>query len=316
MGKWAKSISDGTMTTGRTGSLIGDNALMGHGTTGIARTLPTAPEISISTSLAELKDGLPSIIGSQLRKGPSPSSVGGEYLNYEFGIAPMIRDVQDVLSLSKQYEELIRQFKRDNGRLVRREITLVDTSTSSVSTVNNQYGYMGGGSGSAQAFAYASKATYNTVDKTRVWFSGAYKLAYPLALDGALKDITEFNRVYGVIPTAETAWNLIPYSWLADWFTNVGDVIKNVSTLGNNLQLAYGYVMAEESRRYRVYGDYLPTYLYTRPKVKPVYLDTSFYYSRKRRLKATPFGFSVAFADLSGKQKAILTALGLSRLKL
>jgi hypothetical protein len=304
------------MTTGRTGSLTTDAQLMGYGATGISRTLPTAPEMSISTSLAELTQGLPQIIGAQLKRGPSAHAVGGEYLNYQFGIAPTISDVQDILRLSRQYESIIKQFKRDQGRLVRRGITLVDKKTTSVATNSNIYGYMGGGKYPSQTMGYTSKLTTETIDTSRVWFSGAYKLAYPVALDGALQDIIEFNRVYGVIPTAETAWNLLPFSWLADWFTNVGDVIKNASTLGtNNLQLAYGYVMAEDTRRYRQYGDFLPTYLYDRPRVKPVFLDSSFIYQRKRRLRATPFGFSVAFKDLSGSQKAILTALGLSRLR-
>ena len=316
-GDWANKITNGTMTTGRTGSLVTDSQLLGYGATGIARTLPTAPEMSISTSIAELTEGLPSIIGSQLKRGPSAHAVGGEYLNYQFGIAPMISDVQDILRLSKSYQKIIEQFRRDNGRLVRRGCVLADTSSTSVSTATNIYGYMGGGKYPLQTMGYTSKLTTEVKDSTKVWFSGAYKLAYPLALDGALKDITEFNRVYGVIPTAETAWNLVPFSWLADWFTNVGDVVKNASTLGtNNLQLAYGYVMAEDARVYRQYGDYLPTYLYDRPRNKPVTLDSSFTYRRKRRLKATPFGFSVAFKDLSGSQKAILTALGLSRLRM
>jgi hypothetical protein len=110
---------------------------------------------------------------------------------------------------------------------------------------------------------------------------------------------------------------MLPFSWLVDWFTNVGDVVSNVSTLGSSLQLAYGYIMVEDRWQRTVEGDYGPDdyYLRTGTSVREN-IKSSVTHYRKRRLKASPFGFTVSFQDLSMGQKAILTALGLSRLKM
>lgn len=295
---------------------MSDATLKGWGSTGISRTLPTKPEMDLSTSLAELKDGLPSIIGAQLKRGLNPANAGSEFLNYQFGIAPLLSDGANILALTKHYEAILTQFRRDNGRMVRRRVTLVDERDEAVDYLRNQYFYAGGGDTPTISVGYADQARRSAVTSQKVWFSGAYKLAYPLELDDALRGITEFNRVYGVIPTPDLAWNLLPYSWLADWFSNVGDVIRNASTLGSSLQLAYGYVMCEDSWSEEVSGDLGPGYYWTRGDQSRVPVSSKVTHARKRRLKATPFGFSVRFEELSALQKAILTALGLSRLRL
>lgn len=293
-----------------------DAHLMGYGATAIKETLPTKPEMSLSTSLAELAGGLPQVIGRQLVKDRSLSAIGGEYLNYQFGIAPTVSDAASVIDLTKRYEEILKQFRRDNGRLVRRRRTLVDEKTISKTTPRTAYAYAGS-SGKTVSMLYATNHVDTTESSRRVWFSGAYKIAYPLDLDDSLREITEFNRVYGVIPTPELAWEMLPFSWLVDWFTNVGDVVSNVSTLGSSLQLAYGYVMVEDHWQRTASGDFGPDdyYLRTGTSVRENIMS-SVSHTRKRRLKASPFGFTVSFQDLSMGQKAILTALGLSRLRM
>lgn len=290
--------------------------LKGYGGSGIARTLPTTPEMGVTRSVIELvRDGLPSLIGRQFTRERNLQSAGSEYLNYQFGISPIVSDIQDLLSITRDAEKTLRQFRRDNNRVVRRGTTLVDEKDIVSSSVAADYAYSGSQAGNdLRSVLYSPSVRNDLVRSRRVWFSGAYSLAYPLSLDDSLKEITEFNRLYGVIPTAELVWDLIPFSWLVDWFLNVGDVLRNVSTLGSNLQLRYGYIMAEESYERRYSGSFGPNYLHLRNRdLKRVDLLTVVRHSRKRRLKASPFGFSVQFSDLDNGQKAILTALGLSR---
>lgn len=297
-------------------NMMPDAQLMGYGATAIKETMPTKPEISLSTSLAELAGGLPSMIGRQLVRDRSLSAVGGEYLNYQFGIAPLVSDAASVIDLTKRYEEILKQFKRDNGRLVRRRRTLVDEKTEYSTVPKTAYAYAGP-YGKTVSMLYTTDYIDKIQSSRRVWFSGAYKLAYPLSLDDSLREITEFNRVWGVIPTPELVWEMIPFSWLVDWFTNVGDVISNVSTLGSSLQLDYGYIMVEDTWEREGSGKFGPDDYYLRTgDPKRIEIKSKVYHTRKRRLKASPFGFSVAFGDLSMTQKAILTALGLSRLKM
>jgi len=275
--------------------------------------------MSLSTSIAELKDGLPSNLGASLLRDRNPIGASSEYLNFQFGISPMRSDVRDVIALTKRYEELITQFRRDNNKLVRRQLPLVDTEEKIRNgVVNSIVQAQAGTNGNALIQElYTEQLTFSEIKRERIWFSGAYRIAYPLELDDLLSQIVEFNRVYGVIPTPELAWELLPMSFVVDWFTNVGDVIKNVSTMGPATSLAYGYVMCQSDWTHSQSGMYGPSYYWTRANNPArMKLESSLVWTRKRRLKASPFGFTTDFASLNLKQKSILTALGISRLKL
>lgn len=288
---------------------VTDSEMLSFGATGISRCLPNVPDSPLITTIAETATGgLPSIVGRKLLKERSISSVGDEYLNYQFGVAPLISDVQSLIKSTSQFDKIIKQMKHDSGRLIRRQVELVNESkVLEDTTVNGAYTY--------PSWVYGK---YNLKRSTtrRVWFSGAFKHSYPTQLDDWTTKLREFDRVYGLIPNADTVWNLIPYSWLVDYQGNIGDVMKNVSYLGKDgLELAYGYVMAETTYTYTesFEGTNDPNGYYSNPPLKT---STSIKYSIKQRQRATPFGFGVSLSALTAQQSAILTALGLSRLKL
>jgi hypothetical protein len=316
MSLWTDRLYQGTLDLGS--PKLNDSDLKGYGATAISRTIPTQPEMSLSTSIAELKDGLPSFIGRELSKSRDLFGASSEYLNYQFGIAPMISDISDVLTLTNRYEKILQQFKRDQGRLVRRRLTLVDEyyRDEKARYSGPVYCYAGNWNTKQQMF-YADYIDVTRKGKHKVWFSGAYSLAYPKDLDPLLKQIIEFNRVYGVLPSASTAWELIPFSFLVDWFTNVGDIIKNVSYLGPATSLSYGYIMREDTFEEEHFAPFGPDYHWTRQNDSSrIKLSQTASHVVKRRIKASPFGFSTDFGNLSEKQKSILTALGVSRLRL
>jgi hypothetical protein len=98
---------------------------------------------------------------------------------------------------------------------------------------------------------------------------------------------------------------------VSDWYYNIGTLISNASYLGkDNLVIKYGYLMhtqvAEtilELPRWSGYTTYPDTRV----------LRTSYTVTRKERYKATPYGFARNPNDLTGKQWAILGALGLTK---
>jgi hypothetical protein len=108
--------------------------------------------------------------------------------------------------------------------------------------------------------------------------------------------------------TPELLWNLAPWSWVADYFANIGDVMTNVSYFSqDNLLLRYGYVMKtlKRSNVYTATGT-IPGYGPTSTS-----LETGFVY--KQRVKATPYGFGFNTGGLNNSQWAILVALGIAR---
>jgi hypothetical protein len=289
--------------------------LRGLGSHGIAETLPSVPQISIAQSLGELKEGLPKIIGKGLiRNGPKGS--GDEFLNYTFGIRPLIKDLQGYVKTSRNYDEFVHQYNRDNGRLVRRARNLGSTEDVTVTHLGN--GFPQPNPGGARHWFSGSQELIERY-QTNVWFVASYRVMMPPISEGFWRELHDFTRTYGLVPNADTAWNLFPWTWLLDWVINFDDVITNLSYLGRSgVNLHYAYVMAE-SKCYKTWtysGVYNPLYIAGGSNT-PVPLNLSYQEKTvtKQRVGASPFGFGVGLDfSFSPSQLAILSALGLSRL--
>jgi hypothetical protein len=136
-----------------------------------------------------------------------------------------------------------------------------------------------------------------------VWFAGAFRYHVPVGdsvWDKILEAESLANKLLGLRLTPEVVWNLTPWSWAADWFSNSGDVLHNISSLGQDgLLMQYGYIMRESKYKETVTCTSRPSVTTTREKFC-------------RRLPANPYGFGLNDTDLSGIQKAIIAAVGLS----
>jgi hypothetical protein len=108
--------------------------------------------------------------------------------------------------------------------------------------------------------------------------------------------------------TPSTVWELQPWSWAIDWFSNTGDLMKNISLLGSDgMVLQYGYICSSN----KVETDY---------HTEPFQLGSKTYQGHLnivqktlKRRQATPYGFGFNMATLTARQEAILAALALSR---
>jgi hypothetical protein len=121
------------------------------------------------------------------------------------------------------------------------------------------------------------------------------------------------DKLLGARITPEVLWNLTPWSWAVDWFTNVGDVIHNVSRFMNDgLVMHYGYIMRKRSvtREYSHSGGVVRVANGTKPIG---ILTQKFKTTVKERASATPWGFGLTFGSFTNRQKAIMAALGLTR---
>jgi hypothetical protein len=106
-------------------------------------------------------------------------------------------------------------------------------------------------------------------------------------------------------------WNIAPWSWAVDWFTNTGDVIHNISTLGfDGLVMQYGYAMRQSTllsdQRFVTTGSAgrIPFgWEFQRQEVLEY----------KQRIAANPYGFGITDLSLSSRQLGILAALGLTQ---
>lgn len=238
-------------------------SLNDFGTRGIRRTRPGNPLASLGQFLVELRD-LPRLPELLFHRASILKAAGSDYLNYEFGWKPFIQDMRKLYRAQRIMDKRLSQLIRDNGLPVRRhfeekapiehEEMYVGSSATSTHgqwlgnfwdvfgtdslpyppedwdffndlylTVGD-YPYVVGPSewpGSAHV-----KWVRNTSTVTR--FCCTYKYYIP-DIGSSQWTRKAVGALYGAELTPALLWELIPWSWLIDWFSNVGDILSNVS---------------------------------------------------------------------------------------
>lgn len=283
----------------------------------VEQAKPGQPIANVSTALGELlKDGLPVVPGFELLRSGFRRTVGSsEYLNYQFGVQPLLSDAKKFLDGIRNSSAYIKQLKRDNGKVVRRKLHLPSETSSSVivppftpsgpspsdsidSSIRDKYGFSGG------------QATATRDVSRQQWFSGAFTYYLPDDFGKGMHGLSDkLDAVFGTEMTLDSLWNLAPWSWAVDWFSSTGATISNAEDiLSHGLVMHYGYVMVTttvtDTYTFRYSGD--PS---GRPKVSDVILVTQ----TKQRRRANPFGFGANWEDLSPFQLSIAAALGINR---
>jgi len=248
-------------------------------------------------------EGVPNLPGAAMMEQTRlAKAAGSEYLNVEFGWLPLVRSVQDFARTVDQSDKLIRQYQEGAGKAIQRSYEWPTVSDTRVTTGRSFTMFP------AVGFIQGS-LTESYLQ--RKWFEVEY--IYHLPTGTSVNDkVRRFGsyarKLYGVDLSPEVLWNLSPWSWAADWFGNVGDVMHNVSALGQDgLVMRHGYMMCHSQKLVHYYGAFDGGFGYITPMYK---LQTNEF---KTRRSATPFGFGVSYSGLSAKQIAIVSALGMSR---
>jgi len=286
--------------------------MVGAGTIGIARCQPSNPTANMAVALAELVRDKPRLPGQALskRNWKRISSYSNEYLNLVFGIAPLISDAKDLYKAVTNSEAILAQYQRDSGKHVRRRYYFPETKDVVVEDL---------GLRTPQPAPIAGVEPWTTTVPLereittirKIWFSGCFTYTLPggdAILDRIRRAQQELNRLYGIKVTPDVAYALTPYSWLADWFGSIGDVLSNASNFAlSNQVMHYGYVMATTQVVHK----------YTLRTAGTNGLDhdlvQEFETVIKQRHKATPYGFGLNPTAFTDQQWAILAALGISR---
>jgi hypothetical protein len=286
------------------------------GTTAISRCIPTNPIFGLTQFLGELREGIPRLVGTDFfrQRSALARSAGSEYLNVQFGWFPLVSDVRNFAYAVGNSNEILAQYERDSGKRVRRQLTVKDERE--VET-DSWFGHSACPTPVLTPDFYSSSAdtvlTRTRTIKRKQWFSGCF--TYYLAPEksgeqGRKRWLQEANKLFGVRLTPETLWNLTPWSWGVDWFANVGDVLHNASAFANDgLVMPYGYMMEQCS----ISDHWSNSGFQYKTSGMPSSFTQKFTVTSKQRVKATPFGFGIDLSTLSGRQLAIVSALGLSR---
>ncbi len=309
-------------------------------TSAIANMNPLKAHASVLTTLLELVRGdVPGVLKqlrqhmktiNQLRqvtasglKG-SASAVGGTYLENVFGWTPIMKDINAATQVLTTLDSLL--FPPDNTRRTFARVIHERNGTLTGNAPLNGSGlmqplYEASHRGLWENFRVgsypASAGTAPSVFTARETIDIRCTARFNTSMSPTIQNngyLDKMKVLVGLELTPEVVWNLVPWSWLVDWFANIGSVVENLGSIHmSNIILNYAYTTF---RRETVSGVWSkPTLSGGSTGFQSLSGDfiTEYTQSQKVRLKASPYGFGTALNSLSGDQWAILTALGLAR---
>lgn len=192
-------------------------------TTLLARTNPSRPDYVPLTLLQDLVDiprmlkDVGRLITTPKRKLLNLKEVGNQHLGFQFGWKPLFQDVKDLLDLQSHIHRRLLELQRLNnlGGLKRRiRLGVWGDAATNLRTLE-----------SLEVFWTATES----VDSQSIRW-GTVRWLPNVPLPPSTSRDAELNRqarkvVLGLSleSTLKGAWDLIPWSWLIDWFSNVGD---------------------------------------------------------------------------------------------
>lgn len=300
------------------------------GATAISLCSPVNPASKLGTTLAEtFREGIPSLPGIQSwkRRTEILKGLGSEYLNYQFGWAPLMDEVVSVRDAARKHRDIMKNYRHNEGRNTHRGFSFPsDTEVSTITSPGGSATFSGFNTGFIYTGGGVTPTRTVTKEKvTKRWFEGLFTYALPSSSDSWRKAIgfgSDADQLFGLTLTPDVLWELTPWSWAVDWFSNAGDVINNVTNFGLAGQvMRYGYMMEETIVTYHVSLDHAN--LKTLGETKPggskgcsvANGGSSFIRIRtKKRAEANPFGFGLTWEGLSPTQLAITAALGITKL--
>jgi hypothetical protein len=177
-----------------------------------ARTNPSRPVVDVPVLIAELGD-VPKLI--RLAGRTIYGKAGSAYLSWQFGWAPLLGDLNKLLDFGSHVSNRVQEIKRLNSRggLKRR-----------IGPVNHENVLQSTGWGVSETkngwvSVYSRRET-----RRKQWATARWRSTVP-NISEAHAQILATRSTLGLDLTMSTVWEALPWSWMADWFGNVGDYL-------------------------------------------------------------------------------------------
>jgi hypothetical protein len=282
---------------------------------------PSNPNAEAGVALAEIirerKLPIPVIQGWK-RRTELAKAASSEYLNAVFGWLPLVDEMKNVAQSVRDGNTILENYSNASGSFVHREFEFEPIESTETTNLGTGVPTIAAGSGPGFGFVGTpGQCSRERVSTTRRWFSGAFTYhadSENSSFQKALGYGSDAEKLFGISLTPDIVWELTPWSWAIDWFSNAQNVIHNIGAFKlAGLVMRYGFIMEEIS--------IVDTYHLTGFRMGgalpgPVNVPSAtFTYTVKRRREANPFGFGLSWDGLSPTQLAITAALGITRLR-
>lgn len=256
----------------------------------LAKTNPSRPVVDLPIAIFELRE-IPKLL--KIEGDSLLAKFGSANLSYQFGIKPLVNDLLGLLNFSDEVAK--RQKELDalaNSGLRRKRQLWSGSSVTSHAQFLQSVGYNVGNCGCA---------------KTTAWNMWGFVEWFPidkLALMKADRRALARDAVLGLTIDFSTAWNAIPWSWLIDWCSNVGDILVSKRNL---VGASHGPIQI--MRTAYTTGIWWPMSTTVQKLCSPCYWTLT----TKDRRSFAGASLSVQLPILTWRQLSILASIGVTR---
>lgn len=184
-------------------------------TSALANINPDKPQVDAPLFLWELQE-LPGAIrdigiglGGKTQSGNlNPGSI---YLSWQFGWGPLFSDLANFLSLADATQKRLAQLRKASRR-EHIEGSLFDSSNSWTSSNYKMYGI--------------SEWRINYTARERAWYTTSYQFDQSQLEGLDSSGIPRLRWALGLHARPSTIWNAIPWTWMVDYFGNIGTFLE------------------------------------------------------------------------------------------
>lgn len=266
-----------------------------YATRAAARTNPSRPYVDIPVNILELGD-IAQLIRSTGRN--IIERAAGHNLRYQFGIRPLVGDLVKLMNFRDQLSRRIKELERLQGPKGLRRTLSLDSGSSSGKT----------GTIFMQSNLASVNAVFDWVTSVEVKAHVRWRAGGGL---GRLKTAADRERaatraILGLTIDSSTLWEGLPWTWMIDWCTNVGDYFKANRNIVPATLIGV-YIMRHTRTEYSWGGANFSS--------NPTghCSGGSFFREQKLRSSSVPVAPTAHFPFLDGNQVGILGSLAVTR---
>lgn len=292
---------------------------------------PKVQQVGLANAIFELGE-IPTMLGTTARAMSNsframggvarpdwrmaPNEVANNFLNHQFGWVPFLSDVRGALNTFVRSHEHIDRISANNGRSVRRRVTIEESVVEKIID-SGPGGYHFPFTFQDKFLKTAFKGPHHVVrDVKRRLVTGVGKFKYYIPhfdrgrvdYHSGINTARRYMDIFGLRVNPSNLYQAVPWSWAADWVSNVGEYVHRYSDqFEDNMAAEYFYVMCHETQE-RVYTSVYPLHS------GEVTIEYRLIRESKQRVVGnSPFGVSLSWENMSPRQWAIAGALGMSR---
>jgi len=322
-------------------SLEGEAAAMMRGT-----AVSLRPKFNVVRAVAELKDAKRMFSAASVnlkainsvRKGSVMTA--GQYLNYVFGVRPTANDAATAASSILALEPVLRSITQYGTVRQRRTSSRMLSETALSGEVTTRSGNL---TWSANPGPFQFRAPWACPDPTSGskgqvveavfgWYAkersylrqfGMWEFFIPVPeqFSSRLDNyVANAKRLLGESKLDEsTVYELTPWTWLVDWFFDIGGLLRYQNAVNDNriVATANGFTVSREVNMGVTYVGqrYNPAGILGPYQMQPLFFQAgsgTAVYRETHRRSGSPYSIKPTW-DLTNQQWAILGALGLAR---